>query len=74
MLLAHHSASRHTEMLAQVVKPNTEKSYRDSLKPLNAFFSEKPINEIEIIHLRMYQDLRSGKLSAHSVTLCDHCA
>jgi hypothetical protein len=34
---------------------------------LNLFFGDKPINEIEIIHLRMYQNLRSGKVRAHSV-------
>jgi hypothetical protein len=45
------------------IKPNTADSYGDSLKPLNGFFGEKPINEIEIIHLRMYQDLRSGKVT-----------
>jgi integrase len=39
----------------------------DSLRALNPFFGDKPINEIEIIHLRMHQDLRSGKVRAHSV-------
>jgi site-specific recombinase XerD len=49
------------------IKPNTADSYADSLRALIPFFGDKPINEIEIIHLRMYQDLRSGKVRAHSV-------
>ena len=49
------------------IKPNTADSYGDALGPLNRFFGDKPINEIEIIHIRMYQDLRSGKVSAHTV-------
>ena len=33
----------------------------------NRFFGDKPINEIAIIHLRMYQDIRSAKVCAHTV-------
>jgi hypothetical protein len=55
------------EQHKRYLKPNTIDSYGDSLVPLNRFFGDKPINEIEIIHLRMYQDLRSAKVSAHSV-------
>jgi integrase len=39
----------------------------DALKPLGKFFGEKPINEIEIIHVRMYQDLRKGRVQAHTI-------
>jgi hypothetical protein len=34
---------------------------------LNRFFGDKPINEIEIIHLRMYQERRSARVGAHAV-------
>ena len=30
------------------IKPNTADSYGDALGPLNRFFGDKPINEIEI--------------------------
>jgi Phage integrase, N-terminal SAM-like domain len=49
------------------IKPNTADSYGDALGPLNRFFGDKPINAIEIVHLRMYQDLRSAKVCAHTV-------
>jgi integrase len=49
------------------IKPNTADSYGDALGPLNRFFGDKPINEIEIIHLRMYQDKRSARVCAHTV-------
>jgi Phage integrase, N-terminal SAM-like domain len=50
------------------IKPNTADSYGDSLVPLNRFFGEKPINEIEIIHLRMYQDLQTAKVRCSSAS------
>ena len=49
------------------IKPNTARAYNDALKPLCKFLSEKPINEIEIVHIRMYQDLRQGKAGAHAI-------
>jgi site-specific recombinase XerD len=49
------------------IKRNTADSYGDALGPLNRFFGEKPINEIEIIHLRMYQGLRSARAGAHAI-------
>ena len=49
------------------IKPNTADSYGDALGPLNRFFGDKPINAIEIVHLRMYQNLRSAKVCAHTV-------
>jgi hypothetical protein len=39
------------------IKPNTADSYGDSLKPLNAFFGEEPIDEIEIIHPRGFASI-----------------
>jgi hypothetical protein len=45
------------------IKPNTPGSYADALGHLNRSFGDKPINEIEIIHLRMYQDLWGAKIS-----------
>jgi Phage integrase, N-terminal SAM-like domain len=49
------------------IKPNTADSYGDALGPLNRFFGDKPIDEIAIVHLRMYQDIRSAKVCAHTV-------
>ena len=49
------------------IKPNTARAYNDALKPLCKFLSEKPINEIEIVHIRMYQDLRKAKAGAHAI-------
>jgi integrase len=49
------------------IKPNTAKAYNDALKPLCKFLGEKPINEIEIVHVRMYQDIRGGKVCGHTI-------
>ncbi len=49
------------------IKRNTADSYGDALGPLNRFFGDKPINEIEIVHLRMYQGMRSARVGAHTV-------
>lgn len=49
------------------IKPNTAKAYRDALKPLRAFLGAKPLNEIEIVHIRMYQDLRRARAGAHAI-------
>jgi site-specific recombinase XerD len=49
------------------IKPNTADSYNDALKPLCKFLGEKPINEIEIVHIRMYQDLRKARAGAHAI-------
>lgn len=49
------------------IKSNTADSYGDALEPLNRFFGDKPINEIEIIHLRMYQGLRIARVCANTV-------
>ncbi len=49
------------------IKPNTARSYNDALKPLCKFLGEKPINEIEIVHIGMYQDLRKGRAGAHAI-------
>ena len=49
------------------IKPSTADSYNDSLKPLCKFLGEKPIDEIEIVHIRMYQDLRKAKAGAHAI-------
>ena len=49
------------------IKPSTAKSYNDSLRALEPFFGKKPLNEIEIVHVRMYQDIRKGRVSAHTV-------
>jgi integrase len=48
------------------IKPNTADSYGDALKRLTSFFGDKPINEIGILHLRMYQGLRSAKVCANT--------
>ena len=49
------------------IKPSTAKSYNDSLRALEPFFGKKPLNEIEIVHVRMYQGIRRGHVSAHTV-------
>jgi len=49
------------------IKPNTADCYGDALRPLTKFFGDKPIKEIGIVHLRMYQGLRSAKVCAHTV-------
>src|ERR1019366_9321883 len=49
------------------IKPNTAKAYNDALKPLCKFLGDKPINEIEIVHVRMYQDLRRNRAGAHAI-------
>ena len=49
------------------IKASTARSYNDALKPLCKFLGDKPINEIEIVHLRIYQGLRSAKVCANTV-------
>ena len=49
------------------IKQNTADSYGDALGALNRFFGDKPINQIAIVHLRMYQDIRSARACAHTV-------
>jgi len=49
------------------IKASTADSYSDALKPLTSFFGDKPINEIGVLHLRMYQGLRSAKVCANTV-------
>lgn len=49
------------------IKPSTSKSYNDSLRALEPFFGKKPLNEIEIVHVRMYQDIRKGRVCAHTI-------
>ena len=49
------------------IKASTADSYGDALKPLTSFFGDKPINEIGILHLRMYQGMRSAKVCANTV-------
>lgn len=49
------------------IKPRTVKSYNDAIKPLCRFFGDKPLDEIEIVHIRMYQDLRMSRCGAHAI-------
>jgi Phage integrase, N-terminal SAM-like domain len=49
------------------IKPSTADCYGDALKALSRFFGDKPINEIALVHVRMYQQLRSSEVSAHAV-------
>jgi len=49
------------------VRPSTADCYADALRSLDKFFGNKPINEIALVHVRMYQQLRSAEVSAHAV-------
>jgi hypothetical protein len=49
------------------VRPSTADCYADALRSLGKFFGNKPINEIALVHVRMYQQLRSSEVSAHAV-------
>jgi hypothetical protein len=51
----------------QHVTPSTADCYADALRSLGKFFGNKPINEIGLVHVRMYQHLRSTEVSAHAV-------
>lgn len=52
---------------SRYIKPSTADSYRDALKPLCKFLGDRPINEIESLHLRMYQGLRRARVGAHAI-------
>jgi hypothetical protein len=49
------------------VRPSTADCYADALRSLGEFFGNKPINEIALVHLRMYQGIRSDQVCAHTV-------
>jgi integrase len=40
------------------IKPRTVKSYSDAIKALSPFFGNIPLNEIQLAHVRQYQDVR----------------
>jgi hypothetical protein len=49
------------------VRPSTADCYADALRSLAKFFGSKPLNEIALVHVRMYQQLRSTEVSTHAV-------
>jgi integrase len=49
------------------IKPNTADSYNDALKPLCKFLGDKPLNEIQNAHIRMYQEMRKARVGAHAI-------
>jgi hypothetical protein len=49
------------------IKRRTKYAYSNALRSLDKFFGQKPIDEIALVHLRMYQQLRSTEVSAHAV-------
>jgi integrase len=60
-------APREGHISPSYIKASTRKSYNDALKPLISFFGDKPINEVGILHLQMYQGLRSARVCANTV-------
>jgi site-specific recombinase XerD len=52
---------------SRYIKPSTADSYDGALGPLIRFFGDKRINEIGVVHLRMYQGQRSARVGAHTV-------
>jgi site-specific recombinase XerD len=49
------------------IKPTTARSYNCAIEPLTRVFGDKRINEIEIVHIRMYQGARNAKVCANTV-------
>lgn len=49
------------------IKASTARSYNDALKPLCKFMGDKPINEIQNAHIRMYQETRKARVGAHAI-------